>query len=516
MLTKHSLLMLLSMATTLVAASCSDPQATPLPSPTPPPRGPAMAPTPLPSATKAGPSSTPNLSGFVPTPTVQPDIAEVGPYIAYLRQEGGLVFAVLADISGPGKRSIPLPKDVADQIRYDGWANTSAAHISPDGRYFAYETGRSEPPYDLQLRIIRLDDQQEIVSIPVLRKEMNAAISELVTAAADQLDDYLAEIPEDLWEDEILFSIQAGIRTFEWSPVRSVLAFVAQIDGPSTDLYVLDPTSPSPARITAGLQNVQRLEWSPNGEWIAHGAAYSVGMGTPIDNYIVSRDGETLLDLPDGGLIEGGWSTSDWYFLHEAGHGSGDNALKVVHVPDPVFLTVWPGPFDSYAFDVPNEIAAVSRYFSDQGDPGTYLSTTRGSITEDIPIPLLTLVAWGRGPNRFAGSGDEGVFAITTRGEALPLFDEPRRISVSPDNEHLALYDPRGDGPTVLLSASSGQTTEVTQMPVDCVVWSPDSSSFFFVSSRTLYSFALDKLASELIDQRLLDQSCPMKVVGLY
>ena len=436
-----------------------------------------------------------------------------GPYIAYLKADGSAYSAELRDIYGDGHVTYPLPHEAEPQLKFD---LSPVNLISSSGEYFAYYTGNEEPPFDLQLRVIRLQDGSQTESIPLLAADMDAAMEALAEDALAQHSDDFAGIPEELVPEELLFSLQTGIRAYGWSPIADKLAFASQANGPSSDLYVVIIPDGAIARLTSGPQNIQRLSWSPDGRWIAHGSAFVSGLGSSISNYIVSRDGATLLDLPDGGLIEGGWSTSDWYFLHEAGHGSGDNALKVVHVPDPVFLPVWPASFTSYAFDVPNETAAVSRYFSDQGDPGTYLSTTRGNITEDIPIPLLTLVAWGRGPNRFAGSGDEGVFAITTQGEAVPLFDEPRRISISPDNDHLALYDPRGDGPTVLFSASSGQTTEVTKMPVDCVLWSPDSSAFFFVSSRTLYSFALGGLAPELLDQRLLDQSCPMKVVGLY
>lgn len=471
----------------------------------------------MPSATRLAPSATPTEPPSAATATIQPDIAEAGPYVAYLRQQGGSFFAVLADISGPGKRSAPLPKDVADQIRYDGWANNSASHISPDGVYFAYETGRVEPPYDLQLRVIRLEDQQEIVSIPLLRRDMSAATSELALAAADQLDEYLSDVPQDLWEDELLFSIQSGIRTFEWSPVRSLLAFVAQIDGPSTDLYVIDPTSPLPARITAGLQNVQRLQWSPNGEWIAHGAAYSVGMGTPIDNYIVSNDGWTLLDLPDGGLQAPGWATSQLYLVNEASNGPGSFRLSAVRIPEPAYDALWNGTFSSFALDLPNNtlILSVHEPWDFGKEAGTYLVSTTSGSSRRIGPPLDNLTTWGRGAQRFLGQGD-GVFSVALDGQMRQILSHPSRVSISPDRELLVLYPRSAETPTYLYDAKLNASKEVFNGDVTCVEWAPDSHAFLLVAGQALLSIDVASGATTQIETGLVNEgfSCPLQLVA--
>jgi hypothetical protein len=140
------------------------------------------------------------------------------------------------------------------------------------------------------------------------------------------------------------------------------------------------------------------MSWSPNFLWIAHRAAFTLGLGATISNYIISRDGSTLLDLPTGGPFQGGWVTSDWYFVYEAGHGSSHNSLNAVHLPDDRYLRAWDRPFSSYAFDVADETLAVSLYDPALAGTGTYLSTVRGKVLEEIAAPMLGLVTWGRGP----------------------------------------------------------------------------------------------------------------------
>jgi hypothetical protein len=509
-------IILVWLTASLLLPSCANPRPTTTSDTFPTPTRPTQTASP-PTATEVEPSRIPTAAPSAPSPTVQPDISEAGPHVAYLRQEAGVIFAVIADIRGPGKRSSPLPKDVTGQIRYDGWARNSVNHISPNGRYFAYETGTSDPPYDLQLRIIRLEDQEEIVSIPLLRKDMDASVAELISAAGDQLDEYLSDVPQDVWPDEILFSIQAGIRTFEWSPLSPVLAFVAQIDGPSTDLYVLDPTNLSPLRLTSGLENIQRLQWSPNGRWIAHGAAYSVGMGTPIDNYIVSRDGSTLLDLPDGGLQAPGWVTSELFVVNEAANGPGSFRLSAVRMPEETYRVLWTGTFSSFAFDLPNNtlILSVHEPWDFGKEVGTYLVNTNSGSSQRVGQPLDSLTTWGRGKERFLGEGD-GVFAVSLDGQLRQILDHPSRISVSPDRESVVFFPRSGGTSTVLYDARMNSSKGIFNGEVTCVDWAPDSHTLLVVAGESLLSIDVESRAATQLDTGLVNDgfSCPLKIIA--
>ena len=465
-----------------------------------------------PSATHGTPGQAPTAGGSTPSGHLETE----GPYVAYIKAIGNEYSANLLDVYGDGIVSYRLPLDSTAHIKFDP---SPVDLISPSSRYFAYYKGNEQAPYDLELRIIQLLDGSPMQAIPLLAPDMDAALRTLAEHAIAQDPPAFIGLPEMLVPEELLFSLQTGIRAHGWSPIADSFAFASQADGPSSDLYTLSEPNGNLLRLTSGPQNIQRLSWSPDGRWIAHGSAFTSALGSTISNYIVSRDGRILLTLPEGGLMEGGWATSDWYFLHEAGHGSGDNSLKAVHLPDQRYIPAWPGPFTSYALDVPSQTLAVSQYFSEVSEAGTYLTTLRGGIIKQISIPLFGLVAWGRGPNRFAGSADDGVFAITNEGNPLRLFDEPRRVSISPNNELLVLYELQGKGASVVYNASSGETAHVHDADVRCIRWAPDSESFFFVSSDKLYEYDFREGTSVLIDQDLLEGrwlACPIKLVAQH
>ncbi len=433
-------------------------------------------------------------------------LATEGPYVAFITIKGSANYANLLDVYGDGMVTYPLPSDSAAHIKYDF---VPVDLVSPTGTYFVYYAGSEDRPYDLELRIIRLQDGQLIQAVPLLAKGMDTALGTLAEQAMAEDPEAFFGIPDELVPDELLFSLQTGIRAHAWSPAVDTFAFASQADGPSSDLYTIHAPSGATLRLTSGPQNIQRMSWSPNGRWIAHGAAFTSAVGAAISNFIISRDGSTLLDLPKGGLIEGGWVTSDWYFVYEAGHGSGDNSLKAVHLPDDHYLPAWEGPFTSYAFDVANEALAVSLYGPDVSGTGTYISTPRGEILEELETPVYGLVPWGRGPDRYAGSADTGVFSITLDGVARDIFGEPRRISVSPNKERLVLFDPQGEGSTVLYSAGSGELLDVINDDVGCVLWAPESDAFYLTSSHELYRYDLAVRELALIADGLVETSFP-------
>jgi hypothetical protein len=166
---------------------------------------------------------------------------------------------------------------------------------------------------------------------------------------------------------------------------------------------------------------------------------------------------------------------------------------------------------------VANETLAVSLYDPDLAGTGTHLSTVRGKVLEEVAAPILGLVTWGRGPLRYLGSADTGVFSITLEGAVSGIFDEPRRISVSPNKEHLVLFDPRGEGTTVLYSGGSGQLLDLSTDEVECVLWAPQSDAFYLISSHDLYRHNLALAEMAPVADGLVGSSfpaCGIRLVG--
>ncbi|NTU66016.1 MAG: hypothetical protein HGB05_22080, partial [Chloroflexi bacterium] len=80
-------------------------------------------------------------------------------------------------------------------------------------------------------------------------------------------------------------AVEAGIAvaensdTLAWSPDGRYLAFIAAIDGPSSDVYSYDRESGTINRLTDGPHQAARLFWSPDSQWIIHEEVENFGTG---------------------------------------------------------------------------------------------------------------------------------------------------------------------------------------------------------------------------------------------
>jgi hypothetical protein len=141
--------------------------------------------------------------------------------------------------------------------------------VSPDGNWLADESGSHEDePYDLSLYRLNLDDGTSQLVTNLISPDFPENI-EPVVKTMSQYDPSLdgndcldVECRRSLVKDELLSTV--GIA--KWSPEGQFLAFAAQIDGPSTDIYIYDLEENTMRRLTDDLQNVDRMEWSPDGK----------------------------------------------------------------------------------------------------------------------------------------------------------------------------------------------------------------------------------------------------------
>lgn len=508
------IILALALASACRPINADDPTPTQIPKPTATQISKASATSTIAPSPTASPSPTANA----PEPAISPE----GPYLAYIREGSSNYQLVLSNLYDPGREVFQLPAEAADQIMYDLWMfKNPTTRLSPDGLYFAYEAGASDSPYDLTLKVIQLANGDIVASIPVLSEDMDARISDLAEVAAADLAKELEGEPEEFWPDELLGSLQSGIRTFEWSPIQPFLAFAAQIDGPSSDLYVLDSRVGSFTRLTSGPQNIQRIVWSPNGEWIAHGAAYYIGMQGIVHNYIVSKDGWELLSLPERGMQSEGWVTSNWYLVNEAANGPGKFDLKAVHIPDPEYVTLWENPFTSWALDLGNDLLAVSMHDpfwsgAQPSIPGTYVVDVHSGSYTRVSDPFNHLETWGRGSDRFLASANDGVYVVSAKNEVRQIHEVRANISVSPDREKIVFYHSSDDNPSVAYFPASDLEVPFFTEEITCVLWLPDSSSFFFMSNSDLHRYNVVTSDDQIVDENIVGKgsTCPIRIVA--
>jgi hypothetical protein len=113
------------------------------------------------------------------------------------------------------------------------------------------------------------------------------------------------------------------------------------MDGPTSDVYVLETATWRVTRVSAEPTHVIRLSWSPDGRWILHeGAAASRRAGGSAGGevtYVSAADGSSESRVWGGSGI-GSWLRAwpdAWLGEHEAilhAEGNGCGICAVVHV----------------------------------------------------------------------------------------------------------------------------------------------------------------------------------------
>jgi WD40 repeat protein len=363
---------------------------------------------------------------------------------------------------------LPLP---------DGVAITARA-LSPDGLHFVNLTGAVSGPNeprqsDLTLHILRTQDGAEVTAIPLLPPNFPDNIADnaaLLLARDPTLNEY-GDLEESVWQ-----AFRFNLAAFEWSPDGKLLAFSAAIDGPSSDLYLYDVRDESVTRLTDGIEQVEGLRWSPDGQWIWHSTiSYSYCQVCGGHHFAAAADGSRVVTLPGNDIYRFlGWVDDDSYLVTDQSNGPGDFALQLVDIPTGRSRMLWAGTHQGFVYD-----PAMNRLG---------LIGTRGqSYDPDEQVFVVDLV-----------TGKETEYAdLTTALESepwlapldqRPLIEPCRTASPMIYPCVVTRYDPLSPNgayrvtPTyaVVEVASSKQLLPpLPQLAERYVLWRPDSAGYF-------------------------------------
>jgi WD40 repeat protein len=398
---------------------------------------------------------------------------------------------MFVDPEGLGWREVPLPQDASIVFNAD-------VALSPNGVYYAYYTGSTETG-DLTLVIYNLADERVLTEMRLLSDNYPGNFQEL----ADEMVNSGA-VPPDLavygeanYAYELQGAFEYGIKTLAWSPQGRYLAFSGQMDGLSSDLYVLDMQTMDVERLTSGPGMMQRLSWSPDGEWIMHASANVIGAGTGVTNHAASRDGSQVVSFPANlGLQEGVWLTNNLYTVNDADNGPGEYDLMVLNVRDGSVTTIFEGAFFSYAFDPDTNTILLQSYPFFDSDPEQGLYRIEASapfqLTRLSAPTITTLIHIGLDNYPFAGFLDGGGLVLinsdgSTRSVAeLSWYPYP----ASTENLLALRYFPRNEG-FWIYDLDQDQRIDITEESVFRLIWSPNSDSLFYVSNSELHVFRL-------------------------
>jgi hypothetical protein len=428
-------------------------------------------------------------------PTVAPEFpySGQGETLALIQEvESGQPRIVLMDPIGLGFREIRLPEDAI-------MPNLPEAGLSPDGAYFAYFTGSTDIG-DLTLVVYSLNDKIPLIEIELLSSDYPSNFQQLADefVQSGNIPADLANVnPEDI-PLELQNAFEYGIDALGWSPHGRYLAFSGQMNGPSSDLYLLDSQTLAIDRLTSGSSMMQRISWSPDGHWIMHASTYFVGMGMTVTNHAASRDGSEVNSFPsDLGLEEGLWLSTSLYTTNQGENGPGSFDLMVFDARFGSVTTIFDGAFQAYAFDpLSNSILLQSyAFFDTDPDQGLYRIEAYEpyEVTRLSAPDVYSLLYIGIDDYPYSGLLDEGGMVLIGLDGSMRTIDD--RIwfpTPAPTTNLLALSYFQSDAGLWIYDVDNDQRTDVYSGSIYAVEWRPDSGAVFYITDHELHIYTLD------------------------
>jgi WD40 repeat protein len=490
-------------------------------SPTPPkvespiPTLPALTSTPTHTST---PVFTATAKPATPTLTPEPGLRTNGPYFAYFQQKNLILRLVLLDADGGGRRIIELPNAIRDAYAYATLPAPDIRFVSPDGRWLAYYTGSAgkygpldtQGTFDLALNLFDLETGEIRLITPLLSKEYPNNFVE----AAQQLNN-----PEITADDLYQAFVEGITRSLAWSPDGQYMAFGGQMDGLSSDLYLYDMAEQTIQRLSSGDQELQWINWSPDGRWIVHSSVYGMGAGMTFDIYAASVDG-FLRSLSTNILSDGieNWVNTRQYLESDGENVLGLYGLRLVDVDTGAVTRIWDETFASYAVDRSGKWVAIldapDASFGENGFefeenfvPALYLVdlTTLSKLRVDVADAYVPIEAFGPNGQAFvigAGREDNAVW-LSTDGKMTETDLVGAGISVSPNAEYWL-----ATGKEIRIFSADNSLLTTSTSPTSNgyleFVWRPDSSGAFLVSESKIYSMNIPAGDTALVETDLL------------
>lgn len=453
-----------------------------------------------------------------PTATVTPypTLSTQKPYL--LTWQGDQVFFEY-DSEGLGRKVIELPPE-----GYIPFFPRLNSLVSPDGKWLAFYTGN-----------IGLGDTQEI--LPVTLNLLNIDNGEVVkiidvvtdgyTEKLEQLAENLKELNPDKYEpvddfDWVLGSVESAftwsIHSVSWSPDGHMLAFAAQIDGISSDVYLYNLDTGSVKQIESSIQNVSNINWSPDGKYVVFENSEPGAVYTGASLYAV-QPSDRVIENPKklyGGtwLHVGTWLSPNLLLVADGTDTAGIFNLQSLDIRTGQLIPLWADSVSDYAIDPSHKIIVLNTgEFAEPEKFGVYFITYNGQQTKVLKgLYWATLFFRGGEQHRFLiqGVSENGtnptlslagdIIGLDMQGRPTPIarkFDYDK-ISISPDKAWLLMYDEKN---LYLYDVDDNLAQTFPTNGVYSVIWRPDSQAIFFSDGKAVYFLSIPNGNPRLIDE---------------
>jgi len=424
------------------------------------------------------PSETPRpTQTAIPTATPYPSLQTEGPYLLFTYDNRNFI---IMDADGSGRKQFHLPND--------GYVWDLEKAVSPDGKWLAYYTGSADEPYNFALNLLNLEDEAgfQIASLiaPGFPENLEPVTKtiEFIEYDTDCSNDPKCQL------SIVESAFMEGIRVLDWSPDGQSLAFVAQVDGPSSDIYVFSMKEQSIYRLTDALENIAQIDWAPNGEKILYLNSVPGRVYTAYYIYVADPKNKSPQHPKaiDGGKFWSweGWMNDNAYLISSGGEGAPPAFFRYINTDTLQTKVIW-NP-ESEIFTIHSELHALlitltseeAELYQTQLKSGTYVAYVDGrkiKISDEIYEPLSEPAF----PDSFFAKGDGNLYNVKLNNFTVMLIKE------NADFTHLPRISPNrkwfiiGDHDKLQLYSEGLELIKSWNIYPWGITWEPNSTGVF-------------------------------------
>jgi WD40 repeat protein len=436
-----------------------------------------ISPTQSPTAV-VSPTTTPSLLPSVtPTITPFPSMQTQGPYLLFTRHNETLT---VMDADGSGRKQVQLPNDATI------WQLEA---VSPDRKWLAYFTGSAQEPYDLTLNLFNLWDE----TTHSIARLLAPGYPENLMLTTLNKDLCPAEFP-DCQAGAIRSDFESAItKAMDWSPDSKTLAFAAQIDGPSSDVYLYNIEDKSLRRLVDDLENVWDIDWSPTGNKVLfenfQSGNYMQRELYIADPIITTVQSPYLIKSAAFGGKEG-WIDDNLLLISDRGHSGPAYDFRIINTETGSSKIIWKHETEIFgsSTELQSLIIAVPpetvEYYEIPIEPGTCLVSSDGGliklsneIHEPLSEPGLPGSFFARKGRHLYSMNIEGLTTIVK--ENVDFQHSPR---LSPNRKWLMVEGYDG----LQLYTENLELVKSWEIRNAEMIWRPDSVGLFLFMDTSM------------------------------
>ena len=390
------------------------------------------------------PSATPSPTQTeIPSVTPFPPLQTDGPNLLFIKNRKTLT---MMGIDGIINKEIPIPN-----ITYTDLEKA----VSPNGRWLAYFTGSIREPYDFTLNLLDISNGESNIIANLIGPDF----PENLRPIAETLD--LSHYQGECSNVECLINLNSiilgdGIASLAWAPDSQILAFAAQIDGPSSDIYLYDTESRTIRRLTDEIEHIWSIYWSPTGEFISYDAA----LPGPVDPYVYWYMADTRINTTQSSRMNAGpsyyvtrfgWITDTAYlyaidtvYYEPMGPGPIFTSVQYINFENNEKKEIWPYGSESIVMDQENSkvILTTNGDNDSQLSAGTYMVSLDGSFIQLSDTTYELIKGQDSFKTYFAHDENDQIYSISPNGE-VKLLGQGRGIEpiISPDKNRILIFN---------------------------------------------------------------------------